>query len=41
MISSTADYKAANFASVRQVKAKVELYNGSTLATTYTDKRKL
>lgn len=41
MISSTADYKAANFASVRQVKAKVELYNGSTLATAYTDTDKI
>lgn len=41
MISSTADYKTANFASVRQVKAKVELYNGSTLATTYTDTDKI
>ena len=41
MISSTADYKTANFASVRQVKAKVELYNGSALATTYTDTDKI
>lgn len=41
MISSTADYKAANFASVRQVKAKVELYSGSALAATYTDTDKI
>lgn len=41
MISSTADYKTANFASVRQVKAKAELYNGSALATTYTDTDKI
>ena len=41
MISSTADYKTANFASVRQVKAEVELYNGSALATTYTDTDKI
>lgn len=38
-VSST--YIAANFASVRKVKAKVELYSGSTLVDTYTDEDKI
>lgn len=41
MRTATAEYKTANFASVRKVKAKVELYSGSTLVETYTDEDKI
>ena len=41
MLATTSAYNSAISASVRRIKAKVELYNGSTLVATYTQADKV
>ena len=41
MLATTSAYNSAISASVRKIKAKVELYNGSTLVATYTQADKV
>lgn len=41
MLTTTSAYNSAISASVRKIKAKVELYNGSTLVATYTQADKI
>lgn len=41
MLATTSAYNSAISASVRRIKAKVELYNGSTLVATYTQADKI
>lgn len=41
MLATTSTYNSAISASVRRIKAKVELYNGSTLVATYTQADKV